>query len=340
MIALELLLGLAPVFLFLIALFYLDSFKLVDLQKTVLAIMIGCLAAMGCLIINSLLLQYVPISTQSYSRYIAPVIEEGAKAIFILYLIYSRRIGFMVDAAIGGFAIGAGFAAIENLYFMHSLPDANLVLWFVRGFGTAAMHGGTTAIAGIIAKVCFDKYPTKYLLPVAAGLIPAMLIHSLFNHFILPPLWSTMVILIVLPMLLILVFDRSEKVTRHWLGEGLDADMELLDQILSGKLSESRIGHYLESLQEKFEPTVVADMLCLLRLHAELALQAKGMIISQQAGLSVEPDPELHAKLDEMNYLERSIGKTGKLAILPFLRGGTREIFQIRLLLSQQGQQK
>ncbi len=336
MILLKLVLGLVPVFIFLASLVYLDSYKLVTLRTTIMTILVGCVVAGICLAINSSLLPVMAGDTKTYSRFIAPLIEETLKGVYILYLVYSRRVGFMVDAAVTGFALGAGFAFIENIYFLYNLPDSNLALWFVRGCGTAAMHGGTTAMVGILSKVYFDRNPSKYFVVILSGLTPAVVLHSLFNHFILPPLWSTLAILAVFPVLLVVVFDQSEKATREWLGEGLDADMELLDLILTGKISETRVGQYLESLRDKFEPTVVADMLCLLRLHAELALQAKGMLLSQQAGLTISRDPELEAKLSEMNYLEKSIGKTGKLAIHPFLSGGTREIFQIKLLLSQQ----
>lgn len=322
--------------MFLASLVYLDSYKLVTLRTTIITIWVGCVVAGICLATNSSLLPVMAGDTKMYSRYIAPLIEEVLKGAYILYLVYSRRVGFMVDAAVTGFALGAGFAFVENVYFLYNLPDSNLALWFVRGFGTAAMHGGCTAMVGIVSKVYFDRNPSLYLIVIACGLTPAIALHSLFNHFILPPLWSTLTILAVFPVLLVVIFEQSEKATRDWLGEGLDADMELLDLILTGRISETRIGHYLESLRDRFEATVVADMLCLLRLHAELALQAKGMLLSQQAGLQITRDPELESKLAEMVYLEKSIGKTGKLAIHPFLRGGTREIFQIKLLLSQQ----
>ncbi len=54
----------------------------------------------------------------------------------------------MVDAAISGFAVGAGFAVIENLTYIPALSAAGLLTAAVRGLGTAMMHGGTTAIFG------------------------------------------------------------------------------------------------------------------------------------------------------------------------------------------------
>ena len=42
-----------------------------------------------------------------------------------------------------------------------------------------------------------------------------------------------------------LVFQRSEGALRHWLGQGFDADVALLELIDSGRLAESPPGRYL-----------------------------------------------------------------------------------------------
>ena len=68
----------------------------------------------------------------------------------------THKIGFMVDSAIYGFAVGAGFAFVENIYYLQSLENANLFLWIIRGFGTAVMHGGTTAVFAILSKTLTD----------------------------------------------------------------------------------------------------------------------------------------------------------------------------------------
>src|SRR4030042_818092 len=64
-----------------------------------------------------------------------------------------RRVGFLVDAAIAGFAVGAGFAAAENLQYFVTLGPSSLLLWVVRGFGTALMHGSAPAVLAILAKL-------------------------------------------------------------------------------------------------------------------------------------------------------------------------------------------
>ena len=153
--------SLIPVFTFVIVLLFLDNYKLVKFRSVVEAILIGACVALACLLINSWFLTKLMVERVVFSRYLAPVIEELRKGIYLVYLVKSKRIGFIVDAAIFGFAIGAGFAFVENVYYLYSLPDASLATWFIRGFGTAIMHGGTTAIFGIISKNFCDRHDSE-----------------------------------------------------------------------------------------------------------------------------------------------------------------------------------
>ena len=73
-------------------------------------------------------------------------------------------------------------------------------------------------------------------------------------------------------------------------------------------------------------------MLCLLRLHAELSIQAKGVLLMREAGFETEPDPEIREKLVELEFLEKSVGKTGMRALAPFLHWRTRDLWQLHML--------
>src|ERR671924_647725 len=111
-------LGLLPVLTFLAALVALDSYKLVKLRM-VLAIVVGGMAAGAvCYWLNGLALGALPIEFRTYTRYGAPLVEELVKALVLVALIRSHRIGFLVDAAICGFAVGTGFALIENFHYL------------------------------------------------------------------------------------------------------------------------------------------------------------------------------------------------------------------------------
>ncbi len=320
--------SLVPVFVFLAVLIFLDSYKLVSLRSATRAIFAGCLVAVVGLFLNTGLTRIFSLSVSNLAAYIAPLTEELLKAAYVIYLLRKTRIGFLVDAAIYGFAVGAGFALVENIYYLNALTNSNILLWVVRGFGTAVMHGSTAAILGMISKYLSDRHQTHRIVVFLPGLCLAILVHAVYNNFLISPLLSTVILLICLPLLVIFVFEKSEKATQKWLGIGLDADMELLDLICSGNISQTKIGAYLESLKSRFRGEVVADMLCLVRLQLELSLQVKGILLMREFGLPVSPEPQLVEKFAELKYLEKSIGKTGRLAILPFFRSSSKDLWQ------------
>ena len=82
-----------------------------------------------------------------------------------MVLLRRGRVGFLVDAAILGFAVGAGFALVENVEYLRALSERELGLWLVRGLGTAILHGATTAIVAILAKGLGDRHPEQPFLP-------------------------------------------------------------------------------------------------------------------------------------------------------------------------------
>ena len=239
------LLGLLPVCCFLAALVYLDSYKLVAMKWVLGAIVLGCGAGVASYPLNMFGLQWLDIDFTAYTRYVAPFVEEALKALIVWALMRNNRVGFLVDAAIFGFAVGAGFAIFENLYYLTILPDLKMGTWIVRGFGTAIMHGGATAIFAVITHTMLEQYPTRGWLALLPGLLIAVITHSVFNHFFFAPIVNTALVLGILPLLFTVVFDRSDKALSDWLGAGFDADTELLELINSGELSSSKVGHYL-----------------------------------------------------------------------------------------------
>jgi RsiW-degrading membrane proteinase PrsW (M82 family) len=328
----NILVSLVPVFLFLAALVLLDSFKLLRLRSILMTIGVGCGVAVVSFFINYRLIDALALQPGAYSRYIAPIIEETLKAGFIVYLIKTRKVGFMVDGAICGFAAGAGFALVENIYYLGAITASSPLVWLVRGLGTAVMHGGTTAVFGIVAGKLSEEHSSLNWRGGLAALGLAIVIHSLYNHFFVPPIPSTIMLLVALPLVITAVFQLSEKATKEWLGVGLDTDMELLAMLSRGNVATTRVGAYFKTLQESFPGTVVADMLCYVRLHVELSIRAKGILMMRSSGFEPPIDSNVGEKFEELRYLETSMGPTGKLALTPFLHTSRRELWQIYML--------
>jgi len=325
-------LGLLPVCCFLAVLVYLDSYKLTPIRWVLSAIGVGAGTALLSYPINLVGLEVFGIPFTSLTRYVAPVVEEALKAFVIIALTRRNRIGFLVDAAIFGFAVGAGFAIFENLFYLQILPDTKLGTWIIRGFGTSIMHGGATAIFAIVSHTLAGQKTTRGRAVFIPGFVVAVIVHSVFNHFFFTPIANTLLVLVSLPILLAVVFQQSEKSVSDWLGMGFDADTELLELINSGELSRSKVGMYLHSLKEKFQGPIVVDLLCYLRLHTELSIRAKGLLMMRESGFANKTGEETKAKLEELKFLESSIGATGLLAIKPFMKMSQKDLWQYYML--------
>ena len=328
------LVGLLPVGCFLAVLLYLDSYKLVKLKAVVAVVAGGAVVAGASYLANDRALGLLDIDLTHFSRYVSPFIEELLKGLVIVGLIRAHRVGFLVDAAIFGFAVGTGFALVENIHFLDIARDAGVGTWIVRGFGTAIMHGGATAIFAVMGVALLERASgadmrLHMLLP---GLFVAVLLHSAYNHLLASPRVATLATLVVVPLLLYVVFRRSEKAVGDWLGRGFDADTEMLELINSGRLSDSPVGQYLHTLKDKFQGPVVADLLCYLKLHTELALRAKGVLMMRENGFDVPIDDETRSKLTEIRFLEKSIGRTGLLAMKPMMHMSNEDLWQLHLL--------
>lgn len=324
--------GLLPVLIFLLILVYLDSYKLVSLRTVLWVILTGALLPVAGYWINGYVIGFLGMDLHVYSRYAAPVVEEAMKACVMIYLFKTHRIGFLVDAAILGFAVGAGFGVVENFYYLYLAADAQIAVWVVRGFGTAVMHGGTMALFGVMAQTLTERQMKINPLLLLPGFILAVVIHSVFNHFPGTPILTTLGTLLALPPIFMLVFKKSARSMHEWLEVDFDEDAMLLEQINSGEFTESRIGRFLNDLKQAFPGTVVVDMLCYLRLYTELALRAKGVLMMRENGLDTPVGERTRAKFEEMRYLEKSIGKTGLLALSPFLKMTRKDLWQLYVL--------
>ena len=324
--------GLLPVLIFLVVLLYMDSYKLVSLRTVLWVTLVGALLPIAGYWINGYVLAKSGWEFTTYSRFVAPIIEEGLKASVMILLFKTHRIGFLVDSAIMGFAVGAGFSVAENFYYLYMASDAHIAVWVVRGFGTAIMHGGAMVLFGVMAQVLTERNMKINPFLYVPGFIVAITLHSVFNHFPGTPILTTLGTLLVLPPILLVVFQKSARSMHEWLELDFDEDALLLEQINSSEFASSKIGRFLQDLKQKFSGPVVVDMLCYLRLYTELALRAKGVLMMRENGLDTPVGERTKAKFEEMRYLEKSIGKTGILAMSPFLQMTRKDLWQLYVL--------
>ena len=321
-----------PVLLFLAALELIDTYKLLTLGRVLRSVLVGCGVAVVCYALNTAVYASGIASPAVWARSGAPVIEEIAKALYVAWLLRSNRVGFMVDTAVSGFAVGAGFAVLENLTYIPDLSASGLIASAIRGLGTAMMHGGATAIFGTVSANVSEIRGSRSPIVFLPGLAMAIVIHELYNQPWWRPVMAAVCVLVILPMVIAFIFWRSEKVLENWLGTKLDKDIDLLQMIATGTFSKSPVGSYMKSLESTFTPVILGDMLSYLHLSLELSARAKGDLLRREMDFPVTPDPELPGQLKELRFLETQIGRAGKMALGPLLGQSRRDIWELQQL--------
>lgn len=310
-----------PVLLFLVLLISMDSFRLLRWPVLTVCLLWGMVSASISLLINNYLGHSLHVSFDLLSHYIAPFVEETLKLFILLWLVFRHRIGFSIDAAIYGFAVGTGFALTENLVYLLELAqeEPSFWIWMIRGFGTAVMHGGVTAIA---AMILVNRLTLKRDLawPFIFAVMVAYILHAFYNADFIPPKFDPIVMTLVVAGALVGLFRLSERNVVRWLNLGMDSEVALLHEIRKGSFAKTTAGAYILSIKNQFPNTVVVDMLCFVELYLELSVKAKALMLLKEQNLPLPMDPDIREKLTELENLRKQLGPSALLALKPILR--------------------
>jgi RsiW-degrading membrane proteinase PrsW (M82 family) len=324
--------ALAPVMVLVVVLFRLDSHRLLGTHFIAKVFVAGGLSAIACYYINAVSISFLALDYTNYTRFAGPLIEETIKASIIVYLFRTNRIGFLIDAGILGFTVGAGFSFVENIYYLHTAHDAHYGVWAVRGFGTAIMHGGATALFAIIAETMTERHLKMNPLLYVPGIIVAFLLHSIFNHFPISPVLSAVVTLLILPTILFLLFEHNTATIHNFLEMDFASHRKLLKQIRNGEFSGCEAGRFLLDMQQKLAAPVAKEMVDYFCLHTELVLSAESILLAREKGIDVDVGLEIRDKLKEMHALEHHIGRAGMRTLRPHLQFTAKDMWEIHLL--------
>lgn len=338
---LKALIALAPVLILLFVFDRLDVFNLIPLRDIALLTLCGIALATLSLFINGGVLDGFPIGFSAYTRYGAPVIEESLKAAPVIALFAMNRLGFKIDAAIAGFAVGAGFSVAENAWYLFSVSGANITDWMVRGFGTAVMHSAATALFAVVSHEMSERqaesaaahYRFQPLL-FAPGLLLAMAIHSLFNHFPNQPLVVMALALVLGPATLFVALNRSDSATKAWLAADAAAHRQALDGIRTGAFFEQPAGRALLETVAAHRTVSRQDVIAWAELKTALILRAEEMILAShgEAAITAIGIPD-RTQFVELEALEHRLGRTLVAALegkLSFTRNDLYELGRLR----------
>lgn len=116
-------------------------------------------------------------------RMMAPLIEETLKAAFLVFLVQQPTFRYAVDGALYGFCIGAGFAVIENVFYISNNPGTAVALAATRSLSTALMHAMATALIGITLGRARRSVRGRAGW-IVGGFAIAMIAHIVYNNIV------------------------------------------------------------------------------------------------------------------------------------------------------------
>lgn len=337
---LKALIAMAPVMILLLVFDRLDVFNLIPMRDIALLVVAGAAVGIFGYFANWRVSEGFPIPWDPYTRYIAPIIEESLKALPIVVMFRTNRLGFKLDAAIAGFAVGAGFSILENAWYLLNLTQTNVTDWLVRGFGTAIMHGAATALFAVISHEMSEKqaesaagqYAFNPLL-FAPGLLVAMVIHSGFNHFSNFPVLAMALTLLLAPLTLFLTLARSERATRQWLVSDAAAHRKILADIRGAQFADSKIGSSLRQDLRGLKGVDTDTVLALVELKVELVLRAEELILASHEGAAIAGGEPEREKFERLDTLEKRLGRSVVAALesrVGFTRNDLYELGRLR----------
>ena len=190
-----------------------------------------------------------------YSIYCRPSPRGTAEAVYHRLAARRNKVGVVVDAATYGFAVGTGFAFVENLRSADTPETDDLDLDCSR-IRHALIAPGTTAIRAMIARTLDTRAPTfrpALMLPARQSLGCCTLVLGSWSHRCSPLRSSCGV-----PLHRDVSFPEERAGDRSG-SAGFDTDQELLALMRAGEVADTPVGLYLKGLRTSFPPEVIVE---------------------------------------------------------------------------------
>jgi RsiW-degrading membrane proteinase PrsW (M82 family) len=262
------------------------------------------------------LLHLAPLESLTWAIVlVAPIVEEVAKSLALVY--YGQRPDFtyFVDGAIYGFAAGIGFSILENFFFIAQTDTAGqgALLVISRSFSTCLMHGSASALVGVsIGRFRYGHGWTR-ILSTVLGWGVAILLHSGFNRVVRfwegPTLLLGTVGLGVGGILLIALFIRwglAEE--RRWIEETLGLGLRVTEKEKALVRELQNLEDLLRPIKERFGKDKASLVEEFLLKQAQLGIKQKSSQLTTDPRLKQQVQEQLRVLHEEMEALRRQVG--------------------------------
>jgi RsiW-degrading membrane proteinase PrsW (M82 family) len=274
---------------------------------------------------NRFLLNSAGVDWAIVVQYIAPIEEEILKGLILLFLVRRRQFTYFVDGAIYGFAIGIGFAVIENYSYLFSIDQGGqLMVAVVRVISTNLMHAAGSSIIGIAMGLSRFSRRSGKILYALAGLLVSGSLHVVFNVVSNSEFTNTLILIITISVIGLISFGVIVFAIRQGLKESkawIEEKLGMADRVTAGEtkavLSLKNIDEILSPLAEQFGPEKAEHIETLLKQQARLGILRKNMDKLQDESLLADTRQEIEEVRSDMEIARQAIGSYAMV----YLRG-------------------
>ena len=253
------------------------------------------------------------ISLDTLRQYFAPVAEEILKALILIYLVRRPNFTYFVDGAIYGFAIGVGFAIVENYSYVLGNTTSMLGVAIGRVLSTNLMHASASALIGIAVGYARFHRSWRLLLSLLAGLLLALALHIGFNNLVTRV--SSGLLLLYAAVVgfgsagfIALAIRRGLAEEKTWIEETLgEADRVTKGEAaVVNRITDMR--EILAPLAKRFGPEKATQIERFLMLQARLGILRKTLEKLQDEKMVKAVEVQMGDLRREMDEARRSVG--------------------------------
>jgi RsiW-degrading membrane proteinase PrsW (M82 family) len=311
--------------LFLYFIHQLDFYQSGQFQTIVLSLVLGGIAFTIAAITNWSLEYLVPIDIETIERFIAPILEEIFKGLFLLYLIKRSQFTYSVDGILYGLAVGIGFAVLENIFYITQVSNATDIA-FQRIFTASLVHAFSSAVLGMaLATLRSGSSFMRWLVPLV-GLFLAIAQHGLYNNAIHSNYLIDNAIhpaVIYIPGIIGGVFiygvmQYGKKQAQKWIKEKLGMEDRITRNEVAAVNSLATTDEFLLPIIERFGVEKADQVEELLYLQARIGIKRKSLdSIQNNETIHNAVEIEINEMRAQMEKVQRGIGVYAML----FVRG-------------------
>lgn len=260
----------------------------------------GGAVGISALIANAMLTSFRWLDMLMLSRFISPIIEEVLKSVLLIYLVRRPKFTYFVDGAIYGFALGMGFAIVENMIYLSNNPSAITAL--SRVFSTNLMHATVTSLIGItLGRAKFFRFSGRFITMVI-GLSMAIVIHSGFNNLVTRVNGRLLLIYaisfgLVGLALVVWIIRQGLLEEKEWIEESLTATPNITAGEIAVVQQLNHVYDILSPLAKQFGAHKAQQIEAFLMLQARLGILQKASKKTQNDQLK----KNMHRQLEQLN---------------------------------------